>query len=708
MYLKLSVREAEKPTISSALRGGVLIAMLGVGYGLLAGFGFSLLFFVFVVGTLGGVTVAFAVIASRDPSLVPFGTVAIAIVAFFLGIILEFGYVLLWTFAQPMTGVSIAIGVGVGAAVGVGIGVSFEPMLGLSCGLGVALGWTYAVLRPLSILKHWMLSRYDRFDDARWRQHPVIRFRRIIAPFPGLDRFIVAVWETRAASGLRLARRLIRENPTQQPRALRALARITARRSRWLEDLLLLSQVLKDLPEGEAGYMARTIPLREKAEAISRWQQQAGSAGSAFARKLALMGALEAVTEFRAFVSGCESPLVEEFSKACDSWQLNLRRQIEAQPREVPPVFAAELDLRPGVEAFVRRDELLGELEKLLLHPAGGGGLLLYARRRMGKSTILKNLQRLLPQTLSVAYVSLQSAEANTSTSHLAQRLGDVIRESCPEAEPFDTPADLPALAAFLRKVNDALENADRRLLSGLDEYEVLDEKIGKGAIAEDVLALMRDAIQQHRRIRWLVSGVHHFGDLTRARWSSYLTAFQTVEVRPFSPEETHQLLTDPLRHAAAFSGRTPPDADFFRDFWHAGAVERIYHESQGWPALAQGIAREVVRICHRTQSLKSTPEILEKALDDVLESMSGTLTELMLQGVPDPPDGEPDSEARALERAAGAWLRNSFRTADEALAPADDRIRKLLTRHELIADPHASDWKLRVPLMLRWLKKRG
>ena len=34
--------------------------------------------------------------------------------------------------------------------------------------------------------------------------------------------------------------------------------------------------------------------------------------------------------------------------------------------------------------------------------------------------------------------------------------------------------------------------------------------------------------------------------------------------------------------------------------------------------------------------------------------------------------------------------------------------IRKLLTRHELIADPQAPMWKLRVPLMHRWLKTRG
>ena len=673
--------------VSVGLRIGLVSLLFGLGAGLFYGLIFGL------VGGLGG-----GLVFGLSLGVGLGGVVGLVVVCLSFGLVV--GVVL-----GLVGGVVGGVGVGVGV-----VGLARGRGLGLVVGVGVGVGWYAGMFRLHSLASHLWRSRAQdgKFLDDRWRRHPVILVRRTLTPFWKLDEFLTAVWETEPPSGRRLIRRLLAENVMHRPAARRALAVVTARTAARLDDLSRLPQVLRDLPEGDRGWLARAVPLREKADAVARCQQQAHGAGSAVARKLALMEAQEAVAAFRAFVSGCEPPLVAEFLKAADAWNLNLQRQIEAQPREVPQVFTAELDLRPGMEAFVRRDALLGELERLLLQPSGGGGLLLYARRRMGKSTLLKNLQRLLPRELSVAYLSLQSAEANTSAVHLARRLGEIIRASCPVLAPLEPPTDPASLAAFLRHADAALETAGHRLLIGLDEYEILDEKIGQGAMTEDVLALVRDAIQQHRRIRWLVSGVHHFSDLTRARWSSYLTAFQVVEMHPFSPEETRQLLTDPLRHAAVFSGRTPPGARFFRDFWHEGAVERIHHESQGWPALAQGIAREVVRLCQAAQALRSTPEILDQALHAVLETMHGTLMELLLQGVPAPAPGEPEPEARATERAAGAWLLASLRSADAAPAPADDRLRRLLTRHELIADPAAPHWRLRVPLMQRWLRERG
>jgi hypothetical protein len=584
-----------------------------------------------------------------------------------------------------------------------GIGACFLYILGFGIGLlRLELLVERAILGPSELL----------FQNGRWRRHPFLRFRGTLTPFRRMRQFICGVFELAPATGRRLIFRLIKQGGIDRLIAEWAWNIITVRKAANLHDLTELSAAFVDLRipttrpdyEDTLAYEKRQSVknrIQELAKLIAIRQGQAHAATTSIVMRAAIEAAQDAVANFRISAGELIPELAKEFTKASDCWHATLQRQFEARAREVPLVFTAELDLNPVLQAFVRRDALLAELEKFLLHPSGGGGVLLYARRRMGKSSILKNLTALLPGSLSVAYVSLQSAEANTSAAHFARRVSEVILAACPAAAGLTAPEDLAGLARFLRQTDAALETAGRRLLIGLDEYEVLDERIGQRALPEDVLALMRDAIQQHRRIRWLVSGVHHFGDLPHARWGSYLTAFQVVEVHPFSLNETHQLLTDPLRHAAAFSGRTPPDAGFFHDFWHPGAVGRIHAESQGWPALAQGIAREVVRLCHRTQALKSTPEMLEQALHEVLESMAGTLSELLLQGVPS------SDETRTLEQSAGTYLA-AYRTCETQPAPTDDRLRKLLTRHELIADPKAPTWHLRVPLMLRYLRERG
>ena len=238
-----------------------------------------------------------------------------------------------------------------------------------------------------------------------------------------------------------------------------------------------------------------------------------------------------------------------------------------------------------------------------------------------------------------------------------------------------------------------------RRVLIARDKYELLDERIAAGAMSVRLLATLRDAIQTHRRIRWLFSGVHHFSELPHAPWSSYLTAFRQVEVRPFSPAETHQLLTEPMRHAQAFGDRTPALAGFFLEtgFWPEPMIARIQHETQGWPALVQGVAKQVIARCNRDKVLRPSDEILAGALDAVLGSMDPTLQQLLLFY----------SNLPATEKAAGEYLRG-FRTADTLPPPTDGDIRRLLERHELISVTETGAWRLRVPLMLRWLRKRG
>ena len=83
-----------------------------------------------------------------------------------------------------------------------------------------------------------------------------------------------------------------------------------------------------------------------------------------------------------------------------------------------------------------------------------------------------------------------------------------------------------------------------------MDEYEQIDAKIGEGVFDEDLLATLRESVQSHRRITWVLAGSHDITELTHAPWPSYLVSLRMIEVPPFTLEETRLLLTEPLRYS--------------------------------------------------------------------------------------------------------------------------------------------------------------
>jgi hypothetical protein len=56
---------------------------------------------------------------------------------------------------------------------------------------------------------------------------------------------------------------------------------------------------------------------------------------------------------------------------------------------------------------------------------------------------------------------------------------------------------------------------------------------------SEDLLAMLRESIQSHRRLIWVFAGSHHITELTHAPWSSYLVSVRTLEVPPFTEAES-------------------------------------------------------------------------------------------------------------------------------------------------------------------------
>ena len=590
-------------------------------------------------------------------------------------------------------GLDIAVGIAVGIVAGIVAGIAVGIALGIAGGIAGGIASLRAFYHPFHLPFVWPVVR------GRWyRFHPVAWDDLCSIPFWRLDRLLLAYAEVSRTAAEREIERLISGYPSQRMQALRARAALVARDAGSEHNLVRLDLIVSRLPEGTKGFLAETPRVREMVAELCRQQARLDTLDRPLLREpmaRALRGEIE---NFYHRLAGFREPLASEFRKAAQKWLRIAGRQWEEaravlDKEPTPQVFRAGDPVDRSQEAFVLRGRVLGNLERQVMLSTGCPGVLLYGRRRMGKSTILRNLVGLIPPTVRVKVISMQNPEAFQSIGDFLGLVAREVRAMVPECgKGGEPPADLAALFALLAECNRSLADAGARLLVALDEYENIDEKIGQRVFDKDLLATLRESIQSHRQLTWVFAGSHEIGELGHAPWPSYLVSVRTIEVLPFTPEETHLLLTEPLKHSPMWRDDEARRPRFEPAFWGPGGIERIHAEAAGWPHLVQLIAERTVDVLNDSQARQVTPEILEEALDAAVVGGDVVLRQLMERECSLPGEWE--------------YLRG-FSREDVQEPSAEEAVRRALLRRLVVAED-GGQWRLRVPLMQRWLRARG
>jgi hypothetical protein len=588
----------------------------------------------------------------------------------------------------------IVYGTAVWIASGIGSGIGFGIAIGIPSGIAVGIASLRAYYHPLHPFFVWPQAK------GRWyRFHPVAWDDLCSLPFPGLDRLLVAYAEDTPAAGQQEIERLITTYPSQRLAALRAWTRLLARQARRETRLTRLDGIVARLPEGEEGFLTQTRRLREMVGEICGLQQRVDTQQRPLFREPFAALLYEKIENFQYQISGFHEPLASEFRAAAQQW-LKLAKQQHADAQRVLSKLPTQQVFRTGdpvdraQEAFVPRHGVLGDLDRQLTLSTGCPGLILYGCRRMGKSTLLRNLDGFLPPEVRIAVVSMQEPRAFTSVETFLDLVTQKLLASwSSDGRPEAGTSDLPGFYQFLEHCNQRLEHEGQRLLLALDEYEYVDRKIGEMIFSEDLLTMLRESIQSHRRLTWVFAGHHHITELTHAPWSSYLVSVRTLEVPPFTEAETRLLLTDPLKYSPLWESDDPKRHPFGPAFWGDGSIERIHTEAGGWPHLVQLLAGTTVDLFNDIEDTQQVnTALLERAIDKAV-----TVGDTVLRQLLQPKDALPEE---------WEYLRG-FRTRDVQPPPDNERVYQALRRRLLVAEENG-EWRLRVPLMQRWLRQRG
>jgi hypothetical protein len=700
--------EVPNPSLSFHLWIIIKSIAVGIGFGIAVGIAFGIGFGIAVGIAFGigfGIAVGIAfgiafIIAFSIAFGIGFG-IAVGIAAD-LAVAIGVGDVKV---IVASTGIRMLIGVGgmliglsaLDLAFGIDVGIAFGNDEGTVFGIAVGTPLILVGLYRLYYLPLHLALRWPGLQ-MRWvRLHPALWDDLCLFTFYGFHRMLVRNAIGSRWRGKYEIERIIKHYPAQQIEGLKAKTIMLARQMGNANNLAQIGRLAARLPEGENGFLSQTALIRESIEKIVQHQTRLDAINRPFFRQQSAERLCDEIQNFQVRIAGYHEPLNSEFRAAAGKWlqvaqrELNEARLIISK-QPTAQVFRAGDPVQRAQEAFTPRFSVVGELEQQVMLSTGCPGIVLYGRRRTGKSTILRNLNGFIPPNVVPTFFSMQDAELFSSlgsfTGALARGIQNKLASAIHDTESVN---GLQELNGFLKRSNEYLEKEGGRLLLIIDEYETLDRLIGEGVFPLYLLDLVRESIQTHRRITWIFAGSHEITELAKAPWTSYLVSARTVTVPMFTPAETRVLLTEPLMYSPDLKDN-PKRPHFDASFWGQGGIERIHTEAGGWPHLVQLLAEVLVDLVNDDKASIITAKLMDQAFEKATERGHNVLYELMCRE----------------STVAGEWeYLSEFRRVEEQALPVDEKIAFSLRRRKLIEESNGC-WRLRVPLMARWLKLRG
>ncbi|WP_193431298.1 AAA family ATPase [Moorena producens] len=366
------------------------------------------------------------------------------------------------------------------------------------------------------------------------------------------------------------------------------------------------------------------VPASPLLHSLSRITQDVNAAlnqESSYNQRLALMGIADRLNGLSLELNRSSDRYAKRFRPIVNSWREILTNHVRElaktaelhQDIDSPYIIGVPLTEQQAI--FIGRTDITAQIEQLLLDQRRPP-LLLYGQRRMGKTSLLYNLGRLLPNTIVPLFVDLQGP-ATRATDHagllynIARKMVDLAKRQrgitllpltrdALKADPFTR------FDEWLDDVELALEK--NTVLLALDEFEALDRAIAKGRFEEeDVLGMLRNLIQHRPRFKVLLAGSHTLEEFQR--WASYLINVQVIHISYLKEAEARQLIEQPVKD---FALRYEPEA-----------LQRVLELTRCHPFLVQLLCAEIVALKNeQTPTVRRLAKLsdVEAAIPEALE----------------------------------------------------------------------------------------
>lgn len=365
--------------------------------------------------------------------------------------------------------------------------------------------------------------------------------------------------------------------------------------------------------------------------------------------------------------------------------------------QEIDSPYVIGVPLTEQQEIFVGRADVSARIESLLLDRRRPP-LLLYGQRRMGKTSLLNNLGRLLPSTIVPLFVDLQGPASRASDhAGLLYNLARAMTASAAQERDLRLPPlsrDTLAVDPFTA-FDEWLDEVEKTFggdlaLLAFDEFEALDLAFARGRFDEEaVLGMLRHLIQHRPRFKVLLTGSHTLDEVQR--WSSYLINVQVVHISYLKEDEARQLIERPVQD---FALRYEPEA-----------CQRVLNLTRGHPALVQLLCAEIVALKNEQEpAVRRLARLadVEAAVPEALSRGSFFFADIERNQV----DAAGLSVLRYVAGQGEGAAVSREKLARQLPDPDDlDQALRLLTRRELI-EAIDGGYRFQVELIRRWFAR--
>ncbi|MFP5272264.1 AAA family ATPase [Coleofasciculus sp.] len=316
---------------------------------------------------------------------------------------------------------SMAFGVVLGVGFSVARGVAFGVARGVAGGVGVTISlWRSIVTYPFVILWNALLYRLDlkhpdrkccflRLHSAFWDEWQRLRL-------PELDKYLILVLERNPAEGQAALNYL--STTHQGWAAQKTQIELDARN---LEHCTNVEEIGKAHRQFTIGEIESPVSsLLRSFDRISKDVNAALNQRSAYNQRLAITAVADRLDSLLRELTRSSEKYTLRFRPIASSWCkivtnhiAGLAQTVELN-QEIDSPYIIGIPLTEQQEVFTGRTSIGLRIEKLILDRRRPP-LLLYGQRRMGKTSLLNNLGRLLPHSIIPMFVDLQGAPTSAS-----------------------------------------------------------------------------------------------------------------------------------------------------------------------------------------------------------------------------------------------------------------------------------------------------
>jgi len=374
---------------------------------------------------------------------------------------------------------------------------------------------------------------------------------------------------------------------------------------------------------------------------------------------------------------------------AVDAWIERAEEKLEEltqKAQQIEPLvkncYILEIPLIPNqnTDVFMGRQAAKDRLAQEILTNQQLPLFLLQGQRRIGKTSLLKFLEILLPSGFKVVFQDCQSSSVNDDDPEkiipkwfhdLYNKINHKLNIS---AEVWETKESWSESWQVLEQhLLEIIKNNHFKIILAFDEYETLHKGFQSNPNKADVLlGAMRSFLQHQNKVAFLFTGAAFLDELTQPAWSSYFPQRVLLDIDYLSFDESKQLIILPK------SSHYPDEI-----------IEKMFFLTQGHPALLQALCKSMVDIANAQNKPLFSIKNLEEAMQQVIEQYSGA-TEVFWNQFCETED------YREIVR----------KILEKQPLDSSNQIIKRLFKHRYIIKADQT-YRFRVPLFEMWLKER-